>query len=313
MANRIDPRTRLLLVCRLLHEQTDSKNALSLSSLFRQLEKEGLTAERKSVYRDMAALKKAGLDVQFRPGNEGGWHLASRLFDGAELKALADAVAVYRWLDPETREGLLDKLAALGSLPQREGLERPVSLRWYGEECAGEVRNSLDRIHSALQSERAISFVLYTHTSAGERVAEETRHIATPKGLLWAEERYHLLVWEHQSRRLCLYRVDRMGQVLVTGIPAQGEEADPAVWASVPFGLEPIRRESVQLYCRASLAGEVVDRFGPDVALHPMGDGFTVAGEVVIGPAFWGWLWSHGGDIEVLEPAWAVHRARFTA
>ena len=315
MANRIDQRTRLLLLCRMLIEQTDYKNALSLSSLFRRLEEEGYTAERKCIYKDMAALQNAGLDVQFRPGSDGGWYLATRHFDAAELKALTDAVAVYRWITPEAREALLEKISCLGSLPQREGLARPVSLRWYGDGRIEEVRSNLDRIHTALQTGRAVSFVLYTYTSSGERVEDdaEGKHIATPKGLLWAEECYHLLVWEHRTRRFCLYRVDRMGQVLITGIPAQGEEADPSVWASVPFGLEPIRRESVQLYCRAPLAGEVVDRFGPGVPLHPMGDGFTVAGEVVMGPAFWGWVWSHAGEAEILEPAWAVHRSKITA
>ena len=315
MANRIDQRTRLLLLFRLLHEQTDGKHALPLSSLFRQLGEKGLSAERKSIYRDMAALQNAGLDVRFRQGNDGGWYLASHHFENHELKALADAVSVYRWITPEERTVLLDKLARLGSVHQREGLERPVTLHWYGDGRAEEVRANLDRIHSALQSERAVSFVRYTYTSAGERVAEEDgeRLIASPKGLLWAEEHYHLLAWEHRSRRFSLYRLDRMGQLLVTGLPAEGGQADPSVWASVPFGLEPMRRESVQLYCRAPLAGEVVDRFGPGVPLHPMGDGFTVAGEVVMGPAFWGWLWSHGGDAEVLEPAWAAHRSKITA
>ena len=306
MGKSTENRERLLLLYQLLHERTDSKNALSLSALLQELERKGYTAERKCIYRDMQALRNAGLDVRFRPGNDGGWYLATRAFDTAELKTLTDAVSVYRWITPETRKSLLDKLISLASMPQRERMNRPVSPQWYGDDRMEEVRVNLDRIHTALQNERAISFILYTYTTGGARVEAEdgSKHIATPKGLLWAEERYHLLVWEHKTRRFSLYRVDRMGQILVTGLPAQGERIDPAIWATVPFGLEPLRRERIQLYCRTSIAGELMDRFGPDVSLHPMGDGFTVTEEVVMGPAFWGWLLAHSDDIEVLAPAW---------
>lgn len=85
----------------------------------------------------------------------------------------------------------------------------------------------LDRVHTALQSQRALRFVSFVYDSARRRVFSEYTLVVSPKGLLWSEEGYHLLGWNHRSKSLALYRTDRMSQVLVTGMPAQGAQSRP--------------------------------------------------------------------------------------
>lgn len=97
----------------------------------------------------------------------------------------------------------------------------------------------LDRVHTALQSQRALRFVSFVYDPARRRVFSEYTLVVSPKGLLWSEEGYHLLGWNHRSKSLALYRTDRMSQVLVTGMPAQGPNPDPALWTAAPSASSP--------------------------------------------------------------------------
>ena len=163
----------------------------------------------------------------------------------------------------------------------------------------------MDRIYAALQRQHALRFVPVTYNNQGTRCLGEAC-LVTPKGMLWSQERHQLLGWNHQTRKLTLYRPDRMHQVEVTDVPAQGPEADLSQWLAAPFGPDLRLQTTVCLRCRTGLAGEILDRWGREVTLVPVRDGFTVTAPAVLGPAFWGWLAAQGEKVTLLSPTWAV-------
>ena len=303
-----DQRDRTLSLARILYHETDENHPLPLAALVEKLETMGIRAERKSLYRDLAAFKRHGMEVHYLPGHGGGWYLSGRSFQRKELRQLIDAVAVYRWLPEAARASLLEKLADLAPAHQRAGLRRPVV---RSRRCAGEtdeLRTVLDKIHAALQTGKALTFYPVEWTPEKRQMAAGGRMVASPKGLLWEGERYAMVAWDHRNQAMGLFYPDEMAQVQVTGLPAQGQEVNLRHWLGAPFGLDPDLRCRVRLRCRRALAGEVLDRFGRETALIPEPDGgsFTFAGEVVMGPAFWGWLTAQGDQAEVLSPPWAV-------
>ena len=307
MGKHTDQRDRTLCLTRILYEETDEKHPLTMTQIIQRLEDEGVAAERKSIYRDLAAMNKQGFPVEYRPGKTGGWYASGRPMSLAELQAVIDAVTVYRWLPAALRQTLLDKLEGLFPQRQREQLRRPVSLPPQRMGDPEEVRRVLDRIHAAIQSQRALSFVPFDYGADRQPAASGPAQVVSPKGLLWWEEGYHLLGWDHRAKHLALYRPDRMTQVLVTGMPAQGPDPDPALWTATPFGVEPNRRERVSLRFCPSLTGEILDRLGPGVDLIAGEKELTVTADVILGPAFWAWLSAHGDKVTLLAPTWAAN------
>ena len=200
----------------------------------------------------------------------------------------------------------MNKLVNQAPVPQRKSLRRPVSVRRRSAADPLDLRAVLDRIHAAIQNRKALSFVPYTYDRGKTRTPEDSRRVISPKGLIWAGETYQLLAWDHRDRVIRLYRPDRMGEVLVTGLPAQGPEADAGLWDAAPFGLDPNRRERIRLRCCQALAGEVMDRFGADAKLVPDGDSFLLTADVVMGPEFWGWMTTHADRAAVIAPPWAA-------
>ena len=94
MGKHTDQRDRTLCLARILYEETDEKHPMPMTEMIRRLEEEGVASERKSIYRDLAAMNKQGFEVAYRHGKTGGWYLAGRPLNLSELQAVIDAVSV---------------------------------------------------------------------------------------------------------------------------------------------------------------------------------------------------------------------------
>ncbi len=298
-----DQRDRTLSLIRLLYQESDEDHPFTTQQIVQRLTQAGISVERKSVYRDLAAMNQHGFPVAYRRG--AGWYAAGQPFTLAELQGVVDAVAVYRGLPSALREVLLEKLTALAPpQPQRRRLCRPVALEPpRGGPGQGPPPCWTGSMRRCSASTPFASFPSPTTTRAP---GAWEACLVTPKGMLWSQERHQLLGWNHQTRKLTLYRPDRMHQVEVTDVPAQGPEADLSQWLAAPFGPDLRLQTTVCLRCRTGLAGEILDRWGREVTLVPVRDGFTVTAPAVLGPAFWGWLAAQGEKVTLLSPTWAV-------
>ena len=68
MARSANQKLKLLWLRRILLERSDEEHPIPLAQLIGELERQGIRAERKSLYDDMEALRAFGMDVQSRKG-----------------------------------------------------------------------------------------------------------------------------------------------------------------------------------------------------------------------------------------------------
>lgn len=87
-----------------------------------------------------------------------------------------------------------------------------------------------------------------------------------------------MIAFDEESGIIKHYRVDKMQKIKVSASKRLGEKLfenfDPAVYSGKTFGMYGGRDEQVTLRCRHSMAGIVVDRFGQDVIMYDVGNGF---------------------------------------
>ena len=119
-------KSKLLALLRIFEQQTDENHLLNVPQLVELLEAQGIRCERKSVYSDIEALGALGYDIKLRRGRGGGYFLASRTFDLAELKLLVDAVQASRVVSGTTSRRLIHKLEKLCSNYEGSQLQRQV-------------------------------------------------------------------------------------------------------------------------------------------------------------------------------------------
>ena len=88
---------------------------VNTAEIIKMLRQEGISADRKSIYSDIKALIDYGLDIVSLPGKNGGYYLAYRDFDVAELKVLIDAIQASRFITTKTSKELISKVTKLAS------------------------------------------------------------------------------------------------------------------------------------------------------------------------------------------------------
>lgn len=301
MEKHNDQRERTLTLARIFQDETDERNPISLAALLERLNSLGLSGERKSIYRDIAALKRHGMDLVFRNGRGGGWYLAHRRLERWELGLILDAVATYRWLSPEQREALMSKLMCFASIHQRKGLRRLV-VRSEGNAVEPElVQVAVEKVHLALHNQLTMSFLPFTVDGNRGHILE-ARRIVTVKGLIWDRENYYLLAWNHREQRMEQYRLDRIKEVQLMTIQQYGPAVDMAQWLPLPFGPADRHRERVRLRCNWELAGEVLDAFHGQVLIATEGEWMQATGDVALNDVFWGWMVEHADMATITAP-----------
>ena len=310
MSKSANHKRKLPILAKLLLERSDEEHPISRQEMQDELERWGLSAERKSLYDDMEQLKALGLDVQSKRGRGGGWYIGQRDFELAELKLLVDAVQSSRFLTKRKSDALIRKLEGLTCVHQARQLQRQVYVDRRVKTMNESIFYNVDRLHGAIAANRVITFRYFEYNAARERVfrRDGAKYRVTPYGLVWDSENYYLAGWDELHHELRHYRVDKMTDIMVTGMKGHPQgDWTPEGYARRHFGMFAGRACQLRLRCENRLAGVVIDRFGLDVSLIPDGEEhFTATLEAVVSPPLWGWLFGLGAAVEVQSPDWAA-------
>ena len=304
---------KLPLLCRLMLERTDEDHPITIKDMIDELEKWDIKAERKSLYSDMEHLRELGMDIQCRKGRTAGWYIGARDFELPELKLLVDAVQASRFITKKKSDSLIRKLESLASIYQAKQLQRQVYVTGQVKTMNETIYYNVDRLHAAVGRKRSINFRYFDYNSRKEKVYRHggKLYAVSPCGLVWDDENYYLVGWDHEHQEIRHYRVDKMSDITVnrTGLQNGAKNVDMAGYAQKHFGMFSGEDATVTLRCREEMAGVVLDRFGQEVILIPGNDGwFTVTVPVVISPQFWGWLFGLGDQVELIAPQKAVEQ-----
>ena len=287
-----------------------------MEQLLDHLEKHDISAERKSVYEDLACLRENGLDVRtLRMGRVTGYYLDKRSFELSELKLLVDAVQSSKFITENKSISLISRLEQLGSVHQARQLRHQVWVRGRIKTMNESIFSNVDKISAAIESDSQILFHYFTWNRKRERVLRRDGALYTvsPWALLLDNENYYLLAFEDGT--LKHYRVDKMLDIFVIGTPREGralfEKLNMAAYTDAHFGMFSGESSRVRLCFDNSLAGVAIDQFGSDAMLVPYDEGhFTVTIQTAVNVQFYGWLSGLGDKVRILEPQSAADGMR---
>lgn len=309
MAKSSGQKLKLLYLIRLLEENTDENHPASTTQIIEYLEANGIHSERKSIYDDIAKLVDFGYDiVQVHSRLGGGYYLAGREFELAELKLLVDAVQSSRFITTKKSRELIKKLERYAGKYDAGKLQRQVYVAGRIKTENESIYYSIDTIHRAIQENRQISFIYLDWNLKKQLVPRrEGEKQVSPWALVWKDENYYLTAFDEGDGIIKHYRVDKMGSVALLDKPRAGvkqfENVDLAAYTNRTFGMFAGQEEMVTLQFPNYLTGVVLDRFGKDVSLRPVdGEHFQVRANVAVSGQFFGWLAGIGSGVKILGP-----------
>lgn len=305
---------KLLRLQQIFLQETDENHGLTMNDLLERLAAFGIAAERKSIYENIETLNQCGMDILHeKRGGRTYYYTASRDFETAELRLLADAVASSRFITSKKSGELLKKLSALTSCHYGAGLRRQVHVASRIKNMNETIFYLIDDLNRAIGENKAIEFCYYDWVADGKTLRRVPRHggqryRVSPWQLLWQDEFYYLIAYDHRSGNIRHYRVDRMGEIALTDQKRQGTEEFKKVrmedYTARLFGMFGGETMPVTLSFPARLLDVMIDRFGKELTLQRSEDEsrFLLRVEVIPSLPFYGWLLSLGPEVMLLAP-----------
>ena len=314
-----ETKLRLLYIWQILSEETDEDHILSAASLIDLLSRRhDVTADRRSIYSDIDTLKEFGVDIVTVKGADHGYYIAGRDFELAELKVLADSVQVSKFITRKKSEDLIKKLKLLTSVHQGKQLQKQITLLGRPKATNETIFYNVDAIHTAIYKNRQITFQYAEWTmkkSLSVKKGGSLYHVS-PWALIWDDENYYLVAYDHAAEEERHYRVDKMKNIEALDDPREGEKImkkfDAAAFGKRTFGMFTGKNEDVVLSAPVRMAGIFLDRFGRDIMLIPDGkERFHVSLPVTVSPQFFGWTAALGSEVAIERPSYV--KDQFTA
>lgn len=309
MAKSTGQKLKLLYIVKFLAENTDEHHPASTENIIFYLEANGIHSQRKSLYDDMEKLCDFGYDiVQVQNRLGGGYYMAGREFELAELKLLVDAVQSSRFITTKKSRSLIKKLEYMAGKHDAGKLQRQVYVAGRVKTENESIYYNIDTIHRAIQEDRQISFQYLDWNLKKELVSRpKGDKRVSPWALIWQDENYYLAAYDSNDGVMKHYRVDKMGRMEVRKKAREGMEqfsqVDLAAYTTRIFGMYGGEEQVVTLQFPDRLIGVVMDRFGRETDIRQMADDvFRIRVKVMVSGQFFGWLAGIGRDAVIVGP-----------
>jgi hypothetical protein len=307
---------KILYVMEYLLRHSDEEHTVSISQIVDYLESHDIPAQRKSLYDDIEALRKYGLDIiQTNHGKNYGYYVANRDFELPELKLLVDSVQSSKFITRKKTSELIRKIERLASIHDAHLLQRQVYVQNRIKTMNESIYYNVDEIHNGISKNRMIRFKYFDLTVTKERSYRKDGefYVMSPYALTWDNQNYYLVAFDSDAGIIKHFRVDKMTNISMIDEPRDGQDAykalDMAQYSKSIFGMFSGEPEPVRLRFSNRLVGSVLDRLGHDLMLIPDGDDhFIVTADVVVSPQFFAWIFGFGDMAQILGPQEVIDR-----
>ena len=309
---------KMLYLVKIFSEESDDNHYLTMPEIIQKLAAYGVNADRKTIYQDIAELRKFGLDIlTTQDGRNYYYYLGGRDFELAELKLLVDSVQSSKFISEHKSRELIKKLESLASNNDASQLHRQVLIAGRVKTMNESIYYNVDKLHQAINNDRQIKFRYYDWNIKKEM---EPRYDGrwyqlSPWALMWDDEMYYLVVYDDKHDTITHYRVDKMKEINILDDQRKGKEAFRSFnlvdYSKSLFGMFTGKETKVTLEAENYMVGALIDRFGKDIIIVPVDeDHFRTVVTVAVSNHFLGWIISLGGDVKIVGPDSVVEQMK---
>lgn len=321
MARTENQKLKALYIAKYIMEYSDENHDFTATDIIQYLEEEhGITAERRSVYRDLNALQDVfGFDIESKQG--GRFRLCSRQFEFDDLRLLAECVDAAKFISASKAKELVSMLSELCSIYQAEQLESETFVCNRAKTTQKGTLTIISKIRAAMSKQQngsphipqKITFKYLKYNIKDMHTLTERRkgspYKVSPYKLLINDGNYYLLAFDDSSQEMRTYRIDRMKDVRLIDEPREGQQAfsqiDIETYTQRVFSMFGGEEKRVSIRFINPLLDTAVDRFGlgKDVFYRPDDDRhFVVTANVEISNQFFAWICGFGKRAKIVGP-----------
>ena len=310
MPKGANQKLKLYYLSQIMTQKTDDNHKITMPEIQQALESYGVTADRKSLYDDIEALRVLGIDViGEKEGRNFYYHVGSKKFEIAELKLLVDAIQSSRFITERKSTELIKKITSLASDYEAAQLKRQVMVQGRVKTMNESIYYYVDDVHRAIALNKQISFE-YMRWTKDKKM--EPRHdkpyVMSPWALTWDDENYYLIAFDEEAGKIKHFRVDKIKNVKILDKKREGRdefrEFNIAKYAKMSFGMFGGQETKVKLAFDDDMVGVFLDRFGKDITIKPyIQKGWSeISVDVAVSDQFLGWIFALGPKVKIVGP-----------
>ena len=310
---------KLLYLAQIFMRETDENHPLTARKIIGFLADYGIHTERRTLYQDLEELRLCGFDIIGR--NDGRcrvYFLGSRTFELPELKLLVDSVQSAKFISEKKSADLIRRLETLTSRHEAGQLHRQVVIAGRVKTMNESIYYNVDRLHTAISSDRQIRFQYFQWNSKKEMVLRRggAWYVTSPWILMQDNENYYLVAYDKKHDDIIHFRVDKMLRISLTKDRREGQERfqhfDVPRYARSIFGMFGGEERLVTMEADRDMAGVLIDRFGRGIPIFPAGDPARIRTcvHVDVSPQFLGWIAGLYGRVRITGPDCVVRMMR---
>ena len=330
-----------LLVMQYLLKHADDEHPVTIGEIEAHLSKYGISAERRSIYRDirdMMELLNTELDddgeiserdklqyevtftrKKYPNAEQGGYLITARPYEFDELRLLAECVNSARFLSESQAKNLRHTISNLCSVHQAKELNTDSTVVNRSKTINKTVMASIATINQAIRHKKQISFKYLSYSFNNLRTQIERRggktYTVHPYKLLIDNGFFYVLTYDGNKKKnkVLPYRIDRMKEVRELSDPREWDkefetEVNMSNYTQRVFSMFGGQRERVTIRFIDQKLDTVVDQFGiAGVKYEKIDDThFTVQTEVEISDMFYAWIAGFGRRAKIINPPHVV-------
>lgn len=311
MAKRENQKLKLYYLIKILQEKTDEDHGLTMPQIIEQLAAYDVSADRKSIYDDMEAMRTLGLDVNGeKEGKYFYYKLNTKKFELAELKLLVDSIQASKFITEKKSKELIEKLTSFASQYERTQLNRQLAVQGRIKTMNESIYYNVDEIHRAIAGNCQIRFD-YMRWNLQKKLEKSKDKVyqVSPWALTFSDENYYLIAFDAEDDTIKHYRVDKMRHISHTEERRLGKEHfkafDMAAYTKRNFGMYAGEETKVTIAFPNEKVGILLDRFGTDIPIRASkknGYSETMV-DVAVSNQFFGWIFALGNEFSIVAPA----------
>lgn len=313
MARTEGQKLKLLYLTEIFRKYSDEEHPLTTPQIIEYLEKHGIEAERKAIYRDIDVLIDYGFDIVKNRGNGGGFFLSSREFEAPEIKLLTDAVQAASFITAKKSRELTQKLDEILSVYEAKK-QKGYSYIDISHKCKNEeIYYTIDSLSRAVQKRVKVQFKYVRRKLNDNRTVcmDEKLITVSPYALLWQDDSYYLVCNNEKYDNLMNLRLDRMRSVVLLSEPFRHfcevseykENFDIADYAVKSFNMFCGEPTKIKLRCEKELLEQAIDRFGEDIFIYNVQENtFDFDVNANLSDGLVSWILQFGKSVEAVAP-----------
>ena len=308
-----------LLVWQILLKRTDENNGITVDEIVEHLKAYGITAERRSIYRDIRDLQelmeadydadiedreRLGYEISYTRKAPSGFKITHRPYDFEDLRLLAECINSAKFISDSQAMSLRELIGSFCSDAQEELLRDKTYNVSRVKTPNAEVIYTLATLNEAIRNKHKITFTYlkYTVENRKEQTARRRgrNYVISPYQLIINDGNYYAISYDSKWKKFIPYRIDRMKNVKELQEPQDGYEEfrsiDMKSYTQRVFGMFGGEKKRVSIRFTNDMIDTVVDRFGsgsdsssifyiPDGNTH-----FILNADIEISDQFFSWI-----------------------